>query len=208
MSDQTPDEPQGIVVYLDPAIPFRTERQDEVILAIVARRTDPANPNGDALPDLGQILDGPAAAPLASGIIANLEAIGFDPAQSYITMASLHDAERGAAVTLADLKTIIANGDFGQDPAPSDPDPEVPTEPEVPSDPEPEIPSEPVTEPEAPSGEGEPESEDAPAMPTGATDDGTSEPEVSDPDPDPDPVDDGGDPPADPPAPTEPGVGP
>lgn len=91
-----------------PTVPARTDDQDEAIVVLVLRRTDPANPTGSPAPDSpAAISGGDPAATLA--LLDAVGPLGYDETQSYVTVASLTDVEQGGAVTIAGLREQLAS---------------------------------------------------------------------------------------------------
>lgn len=93
-----------VAVTID-SIPDRSADQDEAVIVVVLRRTDPANVDGGAAPDVGGIND--PMGPLTAALLAGVQMSGFDPAQSYLSVASVTDTESGGAITAADLAALI-----------------------------------------------------------------------------------------------------
>ena len=87
-------------------IPDRSENEDEAVILLVLRRTDPENPQGDPLPDISSSIV--TNTTLAQAMIDHVSAIGFDPAKSYLGVVSLTDAEVGGIITATDLASYIA----------------------------------------------------------------------------------------------------
>lgn len=106
----------GITVNL-PTIPEREADEDEAIIVLVLRRTDPDNGTGSPQPDTPAAVY--AGGPSTIAILDAAEALGYDSARSYVTTASVTDAETGGAITLADLRALVS------------PPPEAPADPEV-----------------------------------------------------------------------------
>lgn len=106
----------GITVNLPNDIPERVDDQDEAIIVLVMRRTDPDNGTGAAQPDT------PAAvysgSPATVAILDAAESLGYDSDQSYVTTASVTDVEAGGAITLAGLRALVDANPSEPEPAP------------------------------------------------------------------------------------------
>lgn len=87
-------------------IPSRLEEQDEVLVLLAMRRTDPGNPTGSPNPDI------PNLEVATNGVFLEEMCVqlGFDPTQSYVTVASVTDVEQGSAITIADLVSYQTGG--------------------------------------------------------------------------------------------------
>ncbi len=94
----------GITVNL-PTVPERAEDQDEAIIVLVLRRTDPDNGTGSPQPDTPEAVY--SGGPQTVAILEAAEALGYDSSQSFVSTASVTDAERGGAITLADLRAMV-----------------------------------------------------------------------------------------------------
>lgn len=86
------------------SIPDRQPDQDEQVLVLVLRRSDPANPNGDAVPDSPITAD--PNDPMAVTLVGLVNESGYDPAQSFVAVASVTDVEQGSSVSFADLAAL------------------------------------------------------------------------------------------------------
>ena len=84
-------------------IPDRLPNQDEALVLFAMRRNDPENPTGSPDPDLGTQLSS-----VQNGTVLRdmCLALGFDPEQSYVTVAGVTDVEQGGAVTIAQLVAL------------------------------------------------------------------------------------------------------
>lgn len=91
-------------------IPDRQPDQDEAVVLIVLRRTDPVNESGGAESDLTSAVSIPDAA-FTEAVIARCEALGFDPAQTYMAIPQVTNVEATGAITLTDLQALV---DFQQ----------------------------------------------------------------------------------------------
>jgi len=83
----------------------RDENQDEAVMVLVFRRTDPVSEEGSPSPDI-TAFNGPPSPAFIDAVVAFCIESGFDPAQSFATVASLTDVEQGGADTLSDLQAI------------------------------------------------------------------------------------------------------
>lgn len=91
-----------------PTVPERADDQDEAIVVLVLRRTDPANPTGSPAPDSpAGISGGDPAATLS--LLDAVGPLGYDETQSYVTVASLTDVEQGGAITIAELRDHLTS---------------------------------------------------------------------------------------------------
>lgn len=100
-------------------IPDRQPDEDESIVLLVLRRQDPQNPNGDALPDLGDVLTG-VYETLTPAILDAIANSGFDLSRSYLCNPSTTDAESGGVITvqnLIDIRDSSANPPVEDPPA-------------------------------------------------------------------------------------------
>lgn len=88
-------------------VPDRLNDQDEAVMVIVFRRTDVPAEDGSPSPDI-TAFDGPPDPAFIDAIVAFCIASGFDPSQSFATIASLTDVEQGGAATLSDLQALGA----------------------------------------------------------------------------------------------------
>lgn len=89
-------------------IPDLPEGHDQAVIAIVARRADPANPDGSPDPDLAGLLNNPAS-PLVTTIQSELQALGFDTALSFMGVPSLTDVEAGGFAAIDDVVALGSN---------------------------------------------------------------------------------------------------
>ena len=84
-------------------IPDRLPNQDEALVLFAMRRNDPENPTGSPDPDLGTQLSSVQNGTAPRDMCL---ALGFDPEQSYVTVAGVTDVEQGGAITIAQLVAL------------------------------------------------------------------------------------------------------
>ena len=89
-------------------VPDRAEDQDEVVLVVVCRRTDPSNPAGGASGDIPASMTSAPSTELVNAINDYLVANNFDPDQSYTTIPSSVDVEAGGAITVSNLLALMS----------------------------------------------------------------------------------------------------
>lgn len=120
-----------IQITLKDEFPARREDQDEAIMVIIGRRTDPDNGTGSPFPDLVNFTEASFGngklAEVAAKVADLITALGFNVDESFVSTPSLHDAEVGGGVTNLGVLLGLFNPPAPvEDPAPEDPPAEDP----------------------------------------------------------------------------------